>query len=74
MARKTTTTRTDHFSGEYGNWQSGMFVRFDWTHPAARTFVGEQWDGSFTAPCPHGEIAQWRSLFGYVPQCLCECR
>ncbi len=74
MNRQTTTTTMMMTDGHYGNWQSGMFVRYDWSQLAARTNINDRWDGTFVAACPHGKVVEWRSFWERNPQCLCECR
>jgi hypothetical protein len=69
-----TTTMNDCLNGHWGNWQSGMFVRYDYSHVSAKTTINEAWDGYFQAPCPHGVDVWWRSLFGCTPQVNCDCR
>ncbi len=60
--------------GRTGTWSSGMFVPHDASHYEAVTGHMVDWDGLYIAPCPHGQVAEWRAVFGRAPFPMCTCR
>lgn len=66
-------TTTDCLNGRYGTWQQDQFVPYDNSHQTARTDHALDWNGYFTARCPHGKPDTLWSAYYSTPMPMCGC-